>query len=86
MGFTSVCYEYVLLALVNKKAALTQYRGNIVRSKIKAEIEEERKMCQGYTTQQPKEEDSMYLLKLKNTGNLLVSHSLVIIHRLIEMG
>ena len=50
---------------------------NIARWEFQTEIEKERRQNQV---------DTMKLLKEKNAGTLPVYHSLVAIHRLIEMG
>ena len=54
MGFPSVCYEYVLLLLINKEAALAYGRTEYGKAGNPAEIEEKRRQSQGDAVKPPK--------------------------------
>ena len=77
MEFPSICYEYVLLPLVNKEAALTYGRAEYNKVGNSSRDRGGKKAESG---------DAMEQTKEKNEGTLPVVHSLMAIHRLIEIG
>ena len=74
MRFPSVCYEYVLLPLTNEEADLTYGRAEYSQAGRDIERIGEVKT------------EVICLPKEKDTGTLPVGHSLMVIHRLMEMG
>ena len=82
MGFPAVCCEYILLLLVNKEAAFSQWLKR-VNPGGKSE-----KRCRGRVGRVREKPCNCRRRKTpaESVRTLLVGHNLMVIHRLIEMG